>query len=350
MKIRKHLRYLLVALMIAMMVPAPVSAHALTAKEIRTASEAAGLKEVGGRVFSTGATGWQTIGGKRYYFWPSDGNGHKKNQAATGWQTIGGKRYCFSDKGVQYIGRKTVDGAAYYFNKTGGMATGWKTIGGRKYYFWPSDGSGHKKYQMAHGLTRIGSKSYYFNKNGRLRTGGLINSGSNIYYAGSDGVLQKKWVTVGNSRYYFWAKSSDSHQAYRAARLPVLKNLRIMEANGLALEQKDEGAGTLVYMHRYEVIPEKLAEYQKLAIEEACRAVREEAGVMGMFVTAEHDAPNVIHIMEIYRDREGFENYQASKPCRDYLARVMPMFSKSHTVKNLPTKIVLTKKGKALAK
>ena len=218
MKIRKHLRYLLVALMIAMMVPAPVSAHALTAKEIRTASEAAGLKEVGGRVFSTGATGWQTIGGKRYYFWPSNGNGHKKNQAATGWQTIGGKRYCFSDKGVQYIGRKTVDGAAYYFNKNGGMATGWKTIGGRKYYFWPSDGSGHKKYQMAHGLTRIGSKTYYFNKNGRLRTDGLINSGSNIYYAGSDGVLQKKWVTVGSSRYYFWAKSSDSHQAYRAAK------------------------------------------------------------------------------------------------------------------------------------
>lgn len=144
--------------------------------------------------------------------------------------------------------------------------------------------------------------------------------------------------------------TSEAFQAYRAARLPVLKNLRIMEANGLALEQKDEGVGTLVYMHRYEVIPEKLAEYQQLAIKEACRAVQEEAGVMGMFVTAEHDAPNVIHIMEIYRDREGFENYQASKPCRDYLARVMPMFSKSHTIKNLPTKIVLTKKGKALAK
>lgn len=100
--------------------------------------------------------------------------------------------------------------------------------------------------------------------------------------------------------------TSEAFQAYRAARLPVLKNLRILEADGIALEQKDKGVGKVVYMHRYEVIPEKLAKYQKLTTQEARRAVNEDDGVLGMFVTAEHNAPNVIHTMEIYRDREAF--------------------------------------------
>ena len=107
--------------------------------------------------------------------------------------------------------------------------------------------------------------------------------------------------------------TSEAFQACRAARLPVLKNLRILEANGIALEQKDKGVGKVVYMHRHEVIPEKLADYQQMAAQEARRAVDEEDGVMGVFVTAAHDAPNIIHTMEIYRDKEAFEKYQASR-------------------------------------
>lgn len=140
--------------------------------------------------------------------------------------------------------------------------------------------------------------------------------------------------------------TSEAFQAYRAARLPVLKNLRILEANGIALEQKDKGVGKVVYMHRYEVIPEKLADYQQLAAQEARRAVDEEDGVMGVFVTAEHDAPDIIHTMEIYRDKEAFEKYQASKGCKEYQMKVMPMFSTTHTVKNLPANIILSDRGK----
>ena len=139
--------------------------------------------------------------------------------------------------------------------------------------------------------------------------------------------------------------TSEAFQAYRAARLPVLKNLRILEANGIALEQKDKGVGKVVYMHRYEVIPEKLAKYQKLTTQEARRAVNEDGGVLGMFVTAEHDAPNVIHTMEIYRDREAFEKYQASEACQTYMMEVMPMFSMTHMVENMPGNIVLSDKG-----
>ena len=100
--------------------------------------------------------------------------------------------------------------------------------------------------------------------------------------------------------------TSEAFQMYRAERLPILKSLKILEANGIALEQKAEGVGTVVLMHRYEVRPERLAEYQKLATAEAVRAVRDDAGVMGMFVTAEHDAPNIIHTMEIYRDEAAY--------------------------------------------
>ncbi len=219
MNFRKHLRYLIVALMIVMMVPAPARAQTLTVTETQTAvSQAGGIKTVGGKVYSTGKTGWQTISGKRYYFWPSTASGHKKAEAATGWQTIGGKRYCFSDKGVQYIGKEKVDGKTYYFIKNGGLATGWRTIGSNRYYFWPSKGTGHKKYEMAAGKTKIGSRTYYFNKSGKLRKDGLITAGKNIYYADEKGVLQQKWATIGGKKYYFWSKDGSGHKAFQAAR------------------------------------------------------------------------------------------------------------------------------------
>ena len=218
MKIRQHLRYLCLVLVITMMASAPVSAQTLTLKEAQAAvREAGGIRTISGKVYSTGKTGWQTIDGKRYYFWPTTANGHKKTQAATGWQTIGGRKYCFSDKGVQYIGKKTVDGRTYYFIKSGGLETGWRSIGANRYYFWPADGTGHKKYEMAAGKTRIGSRTYYFNKSGKLRKGGLVKSGKNLYYADEKGVLQKKWVTVSGRKYYFWSKDGTGHKAFQAA-------------------------------------------------------------------------------------------------------------------------------------
>ena len=56
--------------------------------------------------------------------------------------------------------------------------------------------------------------------------------------------------------------TSEAFQEYRAARLPMLKNLRILEVNGIALEQKDSGVATVVFMNRFEVMPEQLAEYR----------------------------------------------------------------------------------------
>lgn len=219
MKSNRFFAVLIMMLVLAMAVPAPVYAAGTTASEaVSRQSRAAGTKTVNGKVYSTGATGWQTIGGKKYYFWPSNGSGHKKGEAATGWQTISGKDYCFDARGVMYTGKKTVDGDTFYFRKSGVPATGWQTISGSKYYFWPSKGDGHKKYQMALGVKKIGSSYYYFNKDGALRTNGLIQSGSKTYYADKKGVLQKKWITTGGKKYYFFAKTSGDRKIFEAAK------------------------------------------------------------------------------------------------------------------------------------
>ena len=139
--------------------------------------------------------------------------------------------------------------------------------------------------------------------------------------------------------------SSEGFQAYRAERFPILKSLKILEANGIALEQKAEGVGTVVLMHRYEVRPERLAEYQKLAAAEAVRAVRDDAGVMGMFVTAEHDAPNIIHTMEIYRDEAAYQSYVESEAYGEYLRGLSSMFTAAREITNRPAHIVLSAKG-----
>lgn len=139
--------------------------------------------------------------------------------------------------------------------------------------------------------------------------------------------------------------TSTAFQEYRAARLPLLKKLRILEVNGIALEQKDKGTATVVFMRRYEVLPEKLAQYQHLATAEAIRAVDEDDGVLGIYVTAEHDNPNIIHAMELYRDQAAYEAYAASRQAREFWKMTEPMFTSVRAIKNLETNIPLNAKG-----
>ena len=139
--------------------------------------------------------------------------------------------------------------------------------------------------------------------------------------------------------------ASEAFQEYRAARLPILKSLRILEVNGIALEQKDSGTATVVFMNRYEVKPEKLAQYQKLAAAEAVRAVNGDEGVMGMFVTAEHDRPNIIHTMELYRDEDAYKRYMASIKYREFQEKTADFFVSANRIENLPANIPMSTKG-----
>ncbi len=173
-------------------------------------------------------------------------------------------------------------------------------------------------------------------------------SGTYALYGGVDASNQDKMRLLEiyeSYEAYRIHSSSEAFQEYRAARLPYLKSLKILEVNGIALEQKKEGVGSVVLMRRYEVDPRRLLEFQHLAKAEAIRAVREEDGVLGMFVTAEHDAPNIIHTMEIYRDKASYDEYAASQENLTFQKNTEPMFLNVHVVENAPTRITLSDKG-----
>lgn len=81
--------------------------------------------------------------------------------------------------------------------------------------------------------------------------------------------------------------TSPAFQQYRAERLPFLAGLKLLPVNGIVLEQKNNGVGTVVKTNRFEIAPINLAKFQQIISDEAVRAVREDVGVMGAFVTAE---------------------------------------------------------------
>ena len=58
----------------------------------------------------------------------------------TGWQDIGGVRYYLNDSGSLQTGWARIDGAWYYLNGSGTMATGWQEIAGALYYLDPATG------------------------------------------------------------------------------------------------------------------------------------------------------------------------------------------------------------------
>lgn len=83
-------------------------------------------------------TGLQTlkVGGVNYRFCFDS-----ECRMYSGWQMIGKDQYCFSDgtdglpKGAALSGKRTIDGATYYFNSNGLAQTGWQKISNAWYYF-----------------------------------------------------------------------------------------------------------------------------------------------------------------------------------------------------------------------
>lgn len=163
-------------------------------------------------------SGWQSIGGDKYYFYPEshdmaygrvqiDGKNYFLNtpganadgrmqhsgwlygsiygkwfyatssgELLTGWHNIGGTWYFFDEYGVMLTGWINVSGTWYYANASGAMATGWRQVGGAWYYF---SGSG----AMAHDAW-VGD--YYLRSSGAMATNAWVGS----YYVGEDG----KWI------------------------------------------------------------------------------------------------------------------------------------------------------------
>lgn len=166
----------------------------------------------------TAVSGWQSIGGDKYYFYPEnhdmaygrvqiDGKNYFLNtpganadgrmqhsgwfydsiygkwsyatsdgELLTGWHNLGGAWYYFNESGVMLTGWINDSGTWYYTNASGAMVTGWLNIGGAWYYF---SGSG----AMAHDAW-VGD--YYLQSSGAMATNAWVGS----YYVGEDG----KWI------------------------------------------------------------------------------------------------------------------------------------------------------------
>ena len=185
----------------------------------------------------TAVSGWQSIGGDKYYFYPEshdmaygrvqiDGKNYFLNtpganadgrmqhsgwiydsiygkwlyatsngELLTGWHNIGGTWYYFNEYGVMLTGWINDSGTWYYANASGAMATGWLNVGGTWYYL---DGSGA---MAANGWRSLGGSWYWFGDSGAMSTGWFLAGGS-WYYASGSGAMATGWLSNGGTWYW----------------------------------------------------------------------------------------------------------------------------------------------------
>ncbi len=115
-------------------------------------------------------TGWQTIDGKKYYFYPATDKTKKqyKGTAVKGFFNYNKSQYYFDASNAMTLGWQKINGFRYNMGTDGKIKTGWQTIGGKTYYFYPVtvNARGHYKGTAAVGHTLIGDKLYYFQNDG----------------------------------------------------------------------------------------------------------------------------------------------------------------------------------------
>lgn len=138
--------------------------------------------------------------------------------------------------------------------------------------------------------------------------------------------------------------TSEAFQQYRAERLPFLAGLKLLPVNGIVLEQKNSGVGTVIQTNHFEIAPINLAKFQKIISDEATRAVREDSGVMGAFVTAEQARPNFLHTMIIFSDETAAKKYFSSNAYKNFRKQVESLIQVEQTIDYQPTRIILSEK------
>lgn len=133
--------------------------------------------------------------------------------------------------------------------------------------------------------------------------------------------------------------------AYDEARRPYLKGVKILEATGIALEQKDSGVGTSVQMDLIQVKPECLEAYVQRLAEEIRRAAADDEHVIRLYATAEKDNPARIHTMGIFTDEEGYAAYVASPAYQAFRRDTQDMIIMQNHIENQPVRIALSQRG-----
>ncbi|WP_415349074.1 cell wall-binding protein [Clostridium perfringens] len=196
--------------------------------------------------------GWQTIGGKTYYFENGKVSTGKKEVYDTKngeyktyffnedgalvtdtgihdyCESWGGKRKVYvNNKGEVENGWKTIDGKTYYFDQYNGMSIGVSNINtrdGNKLYLFRDDGelvkyNGWKYFDrrwyyfngdnsLVNGWKNINGKMYHFDYNMNIGPTKIYNHEKNkedLYYFEKDGewVKKKRWAKLNGNWYYF---------------------------------------------------------------------------------------------------------------------------------------------------
>lgn len=152
------------------------------------------------------ATGWQTIGGVKYYF----GDGKTDPYAVINMNKIDGKYYFFDPATSGLITNKWIDTYSFYSvmdgyhnyvyaGSDGALYTGWKTIDGKTYYF----GDDNSRPSLKTGFIRVNNERFFLGEDGVLRNGWFVEDGER-FYAGSKGVLvENEWKIIGGKTYFF---------------------------------------------------------------------------------------------------------------------------------------------------
>ncbi len=141
-------------------------------------------------------------------------------------------------------------------------------------------------------------------------------------------------------------RSSKGFQQYIEERKPILEKLIILPVDPIVLEQKAEGNGKTVSMTIVEIKPEKLDEFKELIRAEMTRAVAEDAGVLGLFATAEQgEKGNRFHTMEIYTDDAARAKYLSSSEYLKYREKADAMLSFRQVFENYPANVTLSARG-----
>ena len=187
---------------------------------------------------ATKTTGFQTVGGKTYYY--------KNGKKVKGWLTLAGKRYYFKKKnGVQVKGWLTLKGKKYYFNPTTGVQVkGWMTDSkGRKRYFtskagsmvtgWLSNSKGQRRYfdpstgYMKTKWLKLGNYTYYlYSKSGIAATGFVKDSKGNTRYFSQSGIMATGWLTSSSGvKRYFQTTSSTATNGIMAVGFKTISNV-----------------------------------------------------------------------------------------------------------------------------
>ena len=158
--------------------------------------------------------GWQTIGGKTYYF----ENGKVSTGKKEVYDTKNGdyKTYFFNEDGTlvnkpgictytEYWGEKR----KVYVNDKGEVENGWKTIDGKTYYFNKYDGRSRGCVRVYDDLNHEKYKVYFFNEDGVLITEPGIHTyhetwgGERKICINNKGEVQSGWQTIDGKTYYF---------------------------------------------------------------------------------------------------------------------------------------------------